>query len=200
MIGKNATLPLRRGKAVPAPDAAVVLGALAAAVVAVDKDGTIQFVNGAAEQLFASSATYLCGQPVTEFLPPDSPILSLISQARDNSLSMAEHGVARWAELPDIHRPAMYELVDVAIRGWLGSTSCPGFAARHGFHVLDDLRVDAYQQHRIPRDNGTRISLSTVDLSGTLEVSEPARFVSALLGGVGHGKAFGCGLLLVRRP
>jgi two-component system nitrogen regulation sensor histidine kinase GlnL len=94
MIGTTSTLPLRRGTVTPPPDAAVVLGALAAAVVAVDESGLIRFANGAAEQLFSSSAAYLCGQPITEFLPPDCPILSLIAQARDNSLSVAEHGVA----------------------------------------------------------------------------------------------------------
>ena len=81
----------------------------------------------------------------------------------------------------------------------LGDSSRPAFASRHGFRVLDDLRIDAYRQHRISRGDAGRITLSSVDLSGTLEVTDPNLFVSALVKGVGRGKAFGCGLLLVRR-
>jgi CRISPR system Cascade subunit CasE len=112
----------------------------------------------------------------------------------------AEHGAQRWSEIPEVHRPALYELAQEAVREWLcGDGSRTGFAARNGFRVLDDLRVDAYRQHRIGRGGETAISLSTVDLTGTLEVIDPARCTRALLEGIGHAKAFGCGLLLVRR-
>jgi two-component system nitrogen regulation sensor histidine kinase GlnL len=76
-----------------AVDPSVVLGALASAVVAVDGHDVVMYVNGAAEQLFQSGSVYLCGRPVTDFLPPDSPILSLIAQARDNALVVSEYGV-----------------------------------------------------------------------------------------------------------
>lgn len=75
-------------------DPAIVMGALASAVVAVNGDDIIQYVNAAAEQLFQSGASYLCGRPVTDLLPPDSPVLSLISQARDNALVVSEYGIA----------------------------------------------------------------------------------------------------------
>lgn len=82
----------------PAPHAAmdpsIVLGALASAVIVVDQGNVIRYVNGAAEQLFQSGASYLCGHPITDLLPPDSPILSLIAQARDNALIVSEYGIA----------------------------------------------------------------------------------------------------------
>ena len=40
---------------------------------------------------------------------------------------------------------------------------------------------------------------STVDFSGELSVVGPAAFGEALRDGIGHAKAFGRGLLLVRR-
>lgn len=46
---------------------------------------------------------------------------------------------------------------------------------------------------------GRDISLSTVEFSGALTVTEPDAFNRALLRGIGHAKGFGCGLLLVRR-
>ena len=113
---------------------------------------------------------------------------------------MAEHGARRWADMPAASRPPLYELAEQAVRAWLGTADRPGLSARHGFAVGEDLRVDAYRQHRLARGGDDKdIALSTVDLSGTLEVIDALRFEQALLGGIGHGKAFGCGLLLVRR-
>lgn len=114
---------------------------------------------------------------------------------------MAEHGADRWLQLQTEQTPSTYGLVHTTVADWLlGTDEKEGVAARHGFAVLDDsLQVDAYLQHRFPRREAKPISLSTVDLSGVLQVLDAERFRRALLGGVGHGKAFGCGLLLVRR-
>ena len=75
-------------------DSAVVLGALASSVIAVDGDNIIQYVNGSAEQLFQSGASYLCGRAITDLLPSDSPVMSLIAQARDNALVVSEYGIS----------------------------------------------------------------------------------------------------------
>jgi CRISPR system Cascade subunit CasE len=112
---------------------------------------------------------------------------------------LAGRGLARWADLPQGDRPPLYELADEAVREWLGADAAPGFAARYGFRIGHTLRVDAYRQHRIPRNGQAPIALSTVDLSGDLIVTDAGRFARALLSGVGRAKAFGCGLLLVRR-
>ena len=42
--------------------------------------------------------------------------------------------------------------------------------------------------------------LATVTFDGVLRVSDPTRMSELLGNGIGHAKAFGCGLLLVRRP
>ncbi|MCI0421919.1 MAG: type I-E CRISPR-associated protein Cas6/Cse3/CasE [Acidobacteria bacterium] len=47
--------------------------------------------------------------------------------------------------------------------------------------------------------HGKKIELSTLDFEGVLLVTEPDRFLRALLSGIGPAKAFGCGLMLVRR-
>jgi CRISPR system Cascade subunit CasE len=58
--------------------------------------------------------------------------------------------------------------------------------------------VDGYRTWR--QHFGSKgIELATVDFEGTLEVADPARFLDALVRGVGPAKAFGCGLMLVRR-
>lgn len=114
---------------------------------------------------------------------------------------MAANGVQRWSQMQAETVDPTYELVHSAVSDWLlGGDGKDGVAARNGFAVLDDsLQVDAYLQHRFPRRGAEPIRLSTVDLSGVLQVQDAERFGKALLAGVGHGKAFGCGLLLVRR-
>jgi len=68
-------------------------------------------------------------------------------------------------------------------------------ASSRGFSVdTTSLSVDGYEQHR---EDG-RLTFSTVDFTGILTVQDAGRFSQALFNGVGHAKAFGCGLLLIR--
>jgi CRISPR system Cascade subunit CasE len=62
------------------------------------------------------------------------------------------------------------------------------------------LRVDGYDQIRVPRGRGQKaITFSVLDLEGVLEVVSPDVFLEALARGFGKAKAFGCGLMLIRR-
>lgn len=80
-----------------------------------------------------------------------------------------------------------------------------GQGERAGFRLSLDgggeprLRVDGYDQIRVARGLRTAIAFSVLDLEGVLEVAEPERFLDALTRGLGKAKAFGCGLLLIRR-
>ena len=56
-----------------------------------------------------------------------------------------------------------------------------------------------YRQVSIGRRSARPIRFSTVDYEGRFEVSDPEHLLSALTGGVGKAKAFGCGLMLIRR-
>jgi len=77
-----------------------------------------------------------------------------------------------------------------------GSAWLQARSARMGVHLdLDALRAYGYQQHR---GKGDRLRISTIDFNGRLRVDDPQTLRSALFSGVGHGKAFGCGLLLVK--
>lgn len=74
-------------------------------------------------------------------------------------------------------------------------------AERYGFNLNPDvLRADGYQQHRFFKDRGkSRISISTLDFSGVLSISDPKHFIETLYKGIGPAKAFGCGMLMVKR-
>lgn len=110
---------------------------------------------------------------------------------------LRERGLSQWKEWQGEDRPAEYDLVTEACRDWLcGEAGQPSRACRAGFLLVDgSLRADAYQQHCADRKG---VRFSTVDLSGELEVVDPEALGAVLRRGMGHGKAFGCGLLLVR--
>lgn len=105
---------------------------------------------------------------------------------------LKERGLARWQDWKDDDKPALYALVRETCGAWLRSR-----ASRLGFEADEEsLAVDGYQRHS--EKNG-ELRFSTVDFSGELTVIDPTAFAVALRDGIGPAKAFGCGLLLVRR-
>ncbi len=84
---------LRRKSPSAPPDALSVLNALTSPVLLLDEEGVIQQVNTAVEALLESGAAHLVGRRLDTMLPPDSPVFSLIDQARESGTSVAEHGV-----------------------------------------------------------------------------------------------------------
>ena len=89
---------------------------------------------------------------------------------------------------------------DYAVRerglAWLESQ-----ASKTGFIVRSpDVVIDGYRQHRIRR-NGTASALtfSSLDFDGVLEVGDRSAFLAAIGSGFGAAKAYGCGLMLIRR-
>ena len=63
------------------------------------------------------------------------------------------------------------------------------------------VRVDGYRQHRLRpgRPHTEVIRFSTLDFEGLLEVTDPLVFLKKVMTGFGPQKAFGCGLMLLRR-
>lgn len=70
-----------------------------------------------------------------------------------------------------------------------------GQGARAGFRVLH-ADVTAYRVVET-RKRGPRFGV--LDLEGLIEVTDPGAFVPKLAQGFGRAKAFGCGLMLIRR-
>jgi CRISPR system Cascade subunit CasE len=105
---------------------------------------------------------------------------------------LRKRGLQRWQDWHGNDKPALYTLVQQACGAWLHAR-----ASRLGV-VIDEesLCADSYQRHA--EDKG-RLLFSTVDFSGELTVVDPDTFCAALQRGIGRAKAFGCGLMLVRR-
>ena len=112
-----------------------------------------------------------------------------------------------WKNTPPSQRPTLAKLAYDEGSRWL-----EGKALKFGFKIestriedeyfdgpieMSSLRVDGYSSWR--QRYGKKIELSILDFEGNLIVTDPAKFSKALYEGIGPAKAFGCGLLLVRR-
>lgn len=69
----------------------------------------------------------------------------------------------------------------------------------HGFRPEGDVAVDGYETLRLAREDGRPIRFGVLDFEGVLRVTDPGRFLAALAQGFGRARAFGCGLMLIRR-
>lgn len=88
--------------------------------------------------------------------------------------------------------PSEAELAQEAGEAWIARQG-----ENHGFQVLS-VRADNYSQARL-NAKGRKIRYSSLDFVGLLRVTQPETFTETLFKGIGPAKAFGCGLLLVRR-
>ena len=72
---------------------------------------------------------------------------------------------------------------------------------RAGFAIrIEQVEIDGYQQHRVERRSSDRpMWFSTLDFDGLLEVRDADTFMSSVAHGFGAAKAYGCGLMLIRR-
>jgi two-component system nitrogen regulation sensor histidine kinase GlnL len=75
------------------PAASAILESLVEAVVVVDRQARVIHANPAAEQFFDLSAALLLGRPLSEFLPADSPLFSLLDQVMQTGAAVSENGV-----------------------------------------------------------------------------------------------------------
>lgn len=106
---------------------------------------------------------------------------------------LASRGLTRWADWHGEDKPAVQQIVHDACSKWLLDRG-----QRLGFSIdRQSLMVDGYNQHLEQKDRNLRFT--TVDIAGQLTVDDPQAFQTALLRGIGSGKAFGCGLMLIRR-
>ena len=72
---------------------------------------------------------------------------------------------------------------------------------RCGFFLKEtDVLIDGYIQNRFYRGRTAKpIQYSSIHYEGLLTVTDVGKFLEMLYSGIGRSKAFGCGLMLVRR-
>lgn len=63
-----------------------------------------------------------------------------------------------------------------------------------------DIAVEDYSVLSLGRSRRRRgMTHGVLDLSGRIEITDPEKFLPALASGFGRAKAWGCGLMLIRR-
>ncbi|PUA30072.1 MAG: type I-E CRISPR-associated protein Cas6/Cse3/CasE [Cellvibrio sp. 79] len=67
----------------------------------------------------------------------------------------------------------------------------------HGY-CLQSLEATGYRWNALP-EKDRNAGFSSMDYEGILQVTDPERFAQMLIMGIGPSKAFGCGLMLIRR-
>jgi CRISPR system Cascade subunit CasE len=95
---------------------------------------------------------------------------------------------------PGPRAEARDEVMQTAARDWLARQG-----EAHGFALCGDIVVDGYDRVAMPRQSGKPAVFGVLDMSGVLEVTDPERFLAKLRQGFGRARAFGCGLMLIRR-
>ena len=85
------------------------------------------------------------------------------------------------------------ELAQSEGRKWLERQgSSRGFA-------VEAAQAEAYRTAEIPRRRSKPVRFGVLDLAGRLRVTEPDTFLAAVASGFGKARAFGCGLMMIRR-
>jgi CRISPR system Cascade subunit CasE len=105
--------------------------------------------------------------------------------------------------VPGARAPERAKAVQLAGRRWLQAQGVrSGFALETGASDDDALRakvlVTSYRTLRVDHA-GPTARIGVLDFEGTLTVTRPELFLDALSRGFGRAKAFGCGLMMIRR-
>lgn len=75
-------------------------------------------------------------------------------------------------------------------------------AAIAGFEI-EHVICDGYKQHVLPKKKGggakSAMKFSTIDFQGRIKITDPELFLTRVQKGMGSAKAYGCGLMLLKR-
>ena len=75
-------------------------------------------------------------------------------------------------------------------------------AAIAGFEI-EHVICDGYKQHLLPKKKGgetkSAMKFSTIEFQGRLKITDPEQFLKRVQKGMGSAKAYGCGLMLLKR-
>ena len=98
----------------------------------------------------------------------------------------------------DLLEWALKTVVDQAYQNWWLIK-----AEKNGFKCISNqheqvVQAVGYQKHHMP-EKGAKASFNSVDLTGELTVTDVELFTKLLVCGVGPAKAFGCGLMMIKR-
>ena len=101
-----------------------------------------------------------------------------------------------------LHRAAPQNATRADLRDRVAEAAAAEWMKRQGAARGFEPRlttVEGYSTINLGRQRRQGATLGILDLVGSLEVTRPDTFLTALAGGFGRAKAWGCGLMLIRR-
>jgi len=90
----------------------------------------------------------------------------------------------------------MQSIMDQAALAWVSDDHR---LQRWGMQLDALPEIERYTQHRNLKKSANQLQFSSVDYQGVLTVQDSDQFINQLNQGFGRSKAFGCGLMLIRR-
>ena len=133
------------------------------------------------------------------FMLRANPVVTVVTEKgkrQRHDIVMHHKTEIDYKHLSKNERPSLPQIVHESGINWLSAR-----AKNNGFCFSPEAVVaDGYNQHRNHgKAREKSIRYSTVDFQGVLTVTAPELFRKALYSGIGKAKAFGCGLMLIRR-
>ncbi len=130
------------------------------------------------------------------------PLNQYLTQVLANDPSYAER-LSQIANLADKLEWATKVQIDKALENWWcrQGERC-GFDLVHDQNGSSKLQNSGYYWHALPqkvKKKGDKSGFSTVDLTGELQITDIDKFQHTLFNGLGRAKAFGCGLVMVKK-
>lgn len=124
----------------------------------------------------------------------------IIAKKEDDNKKSKRHDIwmNAWREgkSKELEKEKLSEYVNTQVKLWLiNRAACLGFSVDH-----NDLVVEGYTRHRFYGNKMKRIvNIGILDYCGVLMIADAEKLNNTLFNGIGKAKAFGCGLLLIKR-
>ncbi len=107
--------------------------------------------------------------------------------------AMHEQGIEGGVDDGSARAALRMQVAEDAAKSWLARQG-----ESRGF-VVETSAVEDYRVSSLKRRGGKEATFGILDLKGVLTIRDPEEFTKMLFTGLGRARAFGCGLMLVRR-
>ncbi len=127
----------------------------------------------------------------------DARLTSLLNEDTRYA-DILRHGMAKRDKLDW----SLKAVVDRALLRWIERQGKQhGFVLRQERQGLPKLQNSSYRWHELNKKGvkGMKSGFSSIDFTGELQVTDTLKFSKALFSGIGRSRAFGCGLMMVKR-
>ena len=108
--------------------------------------------------------------------------------------AMHQHGINAQSGDDNKRANRRMEFAEKMAAEWLAAQG-----ERRGFEIEGEIMLDDYSVLQLKRGGNKKATFGVLDVRGILRVSNPTQLLETLYTGIGRARAFGCGLMLVRR-